>query len=104
VFIADSSQPRFSFSSGSAWETGYSCVSAYFVAGRAAGSTPNVYADSLYTDRTTIPPRSGGRRRWERLTAQQIREVFHEGREDPDAHVGHRRREGWGSPQVEPLS
>jgi hypothetical protein len=49
VFMADSSKSEFSFWPSSAWETGHSCVSAYFVAARAAGVTSNVYADSLYT-------------------------------------------------------
>jgi alpha-1,2-mannosyltransferase len=49
VFMADSSKASYSFSPASAWETGHSCVSAYYVAARAASSTSNVYADSLYT-------------------------------------------------------
>jgi hypothetical protein len=49
VFMADSSRAEYSFLPKSAWETRHSCVSAYFVAARAASSTPNVYADSLYT-------------------------------------------------------
>ena len=58
VFMIAPSQVGYSFAPSSEWEVQHSCVSAYFVAARAAGHVPNVYADSLYTmpndDPTTI--------------------------------------------------
>jgi len=49
VFMVDSSKPEYSFDPSSDWEVRHSCLTAYFVAGRAADRVPNVYADSLYT-------------------------------------------------------
>jgi hypothetical protein len=49
VFTVDASQVGYSAMPGSAWELGHSCLSAYFVAGQAASTTPNIYDDSLYT-------------------------------------------------------
>ncbi len=55
VFMVDSSQPGYSSIPSSDWEVRHSCVSAYFVAARAADHVPNVYADSLYTSRDDDP-------------------------------------------------
>jgi len=49
VFMVDSSQRAYSSVPSSDWEARHSCLSAYFVAARAAGRVPNIYADSLYT-------------------------------------------------------
>jgi hypothetical protein len=49
VFMADPARVGFSLVPSSAWERQHSCVSAYFVAARAAGATPDVYQASLFT-------------------------------------------------------
>jgi hypothetical protein len=49
VFMADQAQPAWSTVPASDWEVRHSCVSAYFVAARAASRVPDVYADSLYS-------------------------------------------------------
>ena len=49
VFMIDPSKAEYSSVPASRWELEHSCLSAYFVAARAAGRVPNVYADSLYT-------------------------------------------------------
>jgi hypothetical protein len=49
VFMVAPSQVGYSSIPSSKWELHHSCFSAYFVAARAAGSLPNLYADSLYT-------------------------------------------------------
>jgi len=58
VFMVDPSKPGYSQIPTSDWEVRHSCLSAYFVAARAADHAPNLYADSLYTspddDPTTV--------------------------------------------------
>ncbi|TMQ63799.1 MAG: DUF2029 domain-containing protein [Candidatus Eisenbacteria bacterium] len=58
VFMVDPTKPGYSQVPASDWEVRHSCLSAYFVAARAADHVPNIYADSLYTspddDPTTI--------------------------------------------------
>ena len=58
VFMVDPSKPSYSQAPASDWEVRHSCLSAYFVAARAADHVPNIYADSLYTspddDPTTV--------------------------------------------------
>jgi len=58
VFMVDPSKPGYSNVPSSDWEVRHSCLSAYFVAARAADHVPNIYADSLFTrpddDPTTI--------------------------------------------------
>ena len=49
VFMVDPAQVAYSFVPSSNWELRHSCLSAYFVAAEAAGTAPNIYADSLYT-------------------------------------------------------
>jgi hypothetical protein len=49
VFMVNPSQPRYSTVPSSGWEVQHSCVSAYFVAARAADKVPDIYTDSLYT-------------------------------------------------------
>src|SRR5262245_32542227 len=49
VFHVAPQAKEFSQFPGSAWELRHSCVSAYFVAGRAADSTANVYDNALYS-------------------------------------------------------
>ena len=49
VFMVDPSKPGYSQVPSSDWEVRHSCVSAYFVAARAADHGPNIYADSLFT-------------------------------------------------------
>ena len=49
VFMVDPSRPAYSSVPSSDWEVRHSCLSAYFVAARAANQVPNIYADSLYT-------------------------------------------------------
>lgn len=49
VFMANPSKPGYSYIPSSDWEVRHSCLSAYFVAARAAGHVPNIYADSLFT-------------------------------------------------------
>src|SRR6185369_13433007 len=49
VFTVAPSEVGYSFIPGSDWEVHHSCFSAYYVAARASSSTPNIYADSLYT-------------------------------------------------------
>src|SRR2546426_4752959 len=49
VFMVDPSRPGYSSVPSSDWEVRHSCLSAYFVAARAANQVPNIYADSLYT-------------------------------------------------------
>jgi hypothetical protein len=48
VFMADASRTGFSAFPGSTWEVKHSCLTAYYVAGRAVGEGRNVYDDSLY--------------------------------------------------------
>jgi len=58
VFMVDPQRPAYSVFPSSDWEVRHSCVSAYFVAARAADRVPSIYADSLYTspddDPTTV--------------------------------------------------
>jgi hypothetical protein len=49
VFMVAPSAVGYSLVPASQWEVHHSCLSAYYVAGRAARSVPNFYADSLYT-------------------------------------------------------
>jgi hypothetical protein len=49
VFMADDARPTFSAFPSSGWELRHSCVSAYFVAARAARERGGVYRDELYT-------------------------------------------------------
>ncbi len=49
VYMVDAGKPAYSTVPSSDWEIRHSCLTAYFVAARAAGSGSNVYADSLYT-------------------------------------------------------
>jgi len=49
VFMVDSSRVDLSSIPASTWETQHSCLSAYYVAGRAVSTTPNVYDDNLYS-------------------------------------------------------
>jgi alpha-1,2-mannosyltransferase len=49
VFMVDPSKPGYSQAPASDWEVRHSCLSAYFVAARAADHVPSIYADSLYT-------------------------------------------------------
>src|SRR4030095_14181239 len=49
VFMVDSSRPGFSSIPSSTWELQHSCLSAYYVAGRAVSTAPNVYDDALYS-------------------------------------------------------
>lgn len=49
VFMVDSSRAEFSSIPSSRWEVQHSCLSAYYVAGRAVKNTPNVYDDALYS-------------------------------------------------------
>lgn len=49
VFIVDSSRTGYSTVPSSRWEILHSCVTAYFVAGKAASEVPNIYADTLYS-------------------------------------------------------
>ncbi|MBI1797406.1 MAG: DUF2029 domain-containing protein [Candidatus Eisenbacteria bacterium] len=55
VFMVDPSRPGWSSVPSSDWEVRHSCLSAYFVAARAADHVPNVYADSLYSARDDDP-------------------------------------------------
>jgi len=55
VFMVAPSQVGYSSVPTSSWETRHSCLTAYFVAGKALSSQPNVYADSLYTARDDDP-------------------------------------------------
>jgi hypothetical protein len=57
VFMVNSERAECSFIPSSPWEVHHSCVSAYFVAARAAHRVPNIYADSLYTSRDDDPTR-----------------------------------------------
>ncbi len=57
VFTVDASQVGCSAVPASDWEVRHSCLSAYFVAGQAAPSTPNIYDDSLYTAPDDDPTR-----------------------------------------------
>lgn len=49
VFMADPTRSSFSFLPSSDWELRHSCLSAYFVAGRAVKDTPDVYDNALYS-------------------------------------------------------
>ena len=49
VFIVDASRTGFSTVPSSRWEVLHSCVTAYYVAGKAAPDVPNVYDDALYS-------------------------------------------------------
>ena len=49
VFMVDPTRVGYSSIPTSQWETRHSCVSAYFVSGKAASSTSNIYSDSLFT-------------------------------------------------------
>jgi len=49
VFIVDASRAGASTVPWSRWEVLHSCVTAYFVAGKAAPDVPNVYDDTLYS-------------------------------------------------------
>jgi alpha-1,2-mannosyltransferase len=49
VFMADPTKVGFSLIPSSPWEREHSCVSAYYVAGKAASSTPNIYDSGLFT-------------------------------------------------------
>ena len=49
VFMADASRTGFSTVPSSEWEVRHSCVTAYYVAGKAASDVPNVYDDALYS-------------------------------------------------------
>ncbi len=49
VFIVDASRANASTVPWSRWEVLHSCVTAYFVAGKAAPDVPNVYDDTLYS-------------------------------------------------------
>jgi len=49
VFMVAPYHPEYSSVPSSQWEVRHSCVSAYFVAARAARSASNIYSDSLYT-------------------------------------------------------
>jgi len=49
VFMVAPSHLEYSSVPASQWEVRHSCVSAYFVAARAAKSASNIYSDSLYT-------------------------------------------------------
>ncbi len=49
VFMVAPSHPEYSSMPSSQWEVRHSCVSAYWVAAKAASATPNIYSDSLYT-------------------------------------------------------
>jgi hypothetical protein len=49
IFIVDASQTSYSTVPSSRWEILHSCVTAYFVAGEAAGRVSNVFADDLYS-------------------------------------------------------
>jgi len=55
VFMVAPVQVGYSSVPSSKWETRHCCLTAYFVAGKAASSQPNVYADSLYTARDDDP-------------------------------------------------
>src|SRR5205085_11716895 len=55
VFMVDPERPGYSALPSSNWEVRHSCLSAYFVAARAADQVSNVYADSLYTARDDDP-------------------------------------------------
>ena len=55
VFMVNPARPEYSVVPSSDWEVRHSCLSAYFVAARAAGRVPDVYADSLYTRRDDDP-------------------------------------------------
>ena len=49
VFMVAPSQVGYSSVPSSNWELRHSCLTAYFIAGKAVSSQPNVYSDSLYT-------------------------------------------------------
>lgn len=49
VFMVDSAQVGYSSVPSSKWELKHSCLTAYFVAAKAAGEVPNLYDGSLYT-------------------------------------------------------
>jgi hypothetical protein len=49
VFLADSSRTGFSAVPFSRWEIRHSCLTAYYIAGKAVGEVPNVYDDRLYS-------------------------------------------------------
>ena len=49
VFMVDPSQVAYSSIPNSPWEVQHSCLSAYYVSGEAASTTPNIYDDSLFT-------------------------------------------------------
>ena len=52
VFMVDPGQVAYSTVPGSGWEVRHSCLSAYFVAGQAAGEGKDVYDAALYTERS----------------------------------------------------
>jgi hypothetical protein len=55
VFMVHSELPAYSLVPNSTFEVEHSCATAYFVAARAASTSPDVYADSLYTARDDDP-------------------------------------------------
>lgn len=55
AYIVDPSRPDFSFAPSSQWEVRHSCLTAYHIAGEAAPTAPNLYADSLYSIPTADP-------------------------------------------------
>jgi alpha-1,2-mannosyltransferase len=48
VFMVASNMTAYSQFPSSAWEVGHCCLTAYYVAGQAIPTTPNVYDDALY--------------------------------------------------------
>lgn len=55
VFMVHPEMPAYALIPNSEWEASHSCATAYFVAARAASTSPDVYADSLYTARDDDP-------------------------------------------------
>lgn len=49
VFMVAPNMPAYSQFPSSAWERAHSCLSAYFVAGQAIPTTPNVYDEALFS-------------------------------------------------------
>ena len=55
VFMVNPELPAYSLVPNSHFEVEHSCATAYFVAARAASTSPDIYADSLYTARDDDP-------------------------------------------------
>jgi hypothetical protein len=55
VFMVHPELPAYSLVPNSDFEVTHSCATAYFVAARAASTSPDIYADSLYTARDDDP-------------------------------------------------